>query len=367
MFINKWIILILLSFSSFSFSSENDNSKEKIIDDKHLSLMVEDQNDILRILTWEAFFHPEVIKSFEKKHDIKIELISYFTRSMRDYIIKETSLRKFDIVITEQLGVIDYYNLNFLRPLEVDKLPNYKYIDSSLVTNDVAKNYGVNISYGSMGIIYRNDKDFTPPKSWKEFINPDPRVYGKVELIHDADDSLDVFLIGLGFGLSNYSLEELFKAAGKLNNNVNEVFRFGYNVTKEEDDLMTGKTWLATMYGFEALQMVQENKNISFVYPEEGVKVWRDYISVLQGTNKNDLSWAFVNHVLEPKNAALNTEYNLYASTNKESKKYIKSAYLNNKFLYPPKGTKFISDEMLNEYIISKKHYLYQRIVSRDK
>jgi len=332
-----------------------------------ITINLKAENNILRILTWSNFFNPEVISEFEDENHVRVEIVPYYTSEMRDFIIKNKNRQQIDVIISEQFGILDYISLDLILPLQIEKLPNKKYMDLALVKNNIIKNNAINLSYGFMGIGYRNDKGIVPPESWSDFISPYEEVRGKIDLISDPNDALDIFLIGMGLDLASYSMEDLISASKNMYSFQGYLNSYEYNSSHEDSNIVTGKSWVAPLYGFEAVDIIENNPNISFVYPKEGVKIWRDYISVIKNGNNTDMAFNFINFVMEPKNAARNTEYNHYASMNIEANKIINPKILNNDLIYKKNNVKVISDETSDNTILSKKHYLYYRISSEFK
>ena len=320
------------------------------------------ETKILRILSWENFFHPTVISDFEKENNVRIEIIPYYSELMRDALFKNDVSKNIDVVLSTQSGIVDYINNGFLLPLEFDKLNNYKYLDTSFTSNRIVKAHSIAISYGILGIAYRKDKDFTPPKNWSQFINPKPYLKGKVDIIADPDDALDIFLMGAGNDLRFYSIEELFHAAQLLDYFKDFINEFGYNTEFEDDPLMTGEVWVAHVYGFQFNDMVKINPNLDFIYPEY-TKIWRDNLAINSDSRNKEVATKFLNYLMNPKIAALNFEHNLYKPLNEEAFKYISEDLKNNSYVNPDiSGLRLLTDEVDDKYIRNKKHYFYYRI-----
>lgn len=323
------------------------------------------ESKILRILSWENFFHPKVISNFEKENNVRIEIIPYYSELMRDTLFKNDVSKNIDIVLSTQSGIADYIDNGFLLPLEFDKLDNYKYLDTQFTSNRIVRVHSIAISYGILGIAYRKDKDFTPPTNWSDFINPDPHLKGKIDIIADADDALDIFLMGVGNDLRFYNIEELFHAAELLDYFKDFINQFGYNTEFKDDSLMTGEVWVAPVYGFQFNEMVKVNSNLAFIYPEY-TKIWRDYLAINSDSRNKDISTKFLNYLMNPKIAALNFEHNLYKPLNNESFKYISEDLKNNNYVNPDiKNIKLFTDEVSDKYIKNKKHYFYYRISNK--
>jgi spermidine/putrescine transport system substrate-binding protein len=346
----KYIIIIIITAICSSFN-----------------LYAQEDIKTLRILSWEDFFSPKIIAQFEKENNIRIEIIPYYSSNIRDIIFKNKTRNNIDIILSTQSGIIDYINNGFLVPLEFDKLNNYKHMDTSFTINRIVKIYSISMSYSTLGIAYRNDKNFTPPKNWTEFIIPNKKLKGRIDLIEDADDIMDIFLLGAGNDLKNYTIEDLFHAAQLFDNFAPSINKIGYNTEGKEDTLMTGKSWLAPVYGFQFHHMAKETDNISFIYPDNSTKILRDNIGVNIDSKYKDLSFKFIDFLMNPKVAAANFEHNLYTPLNKESHKYIPQDLMDNNYIYPDlNNINIITDEIEDVLIQNKKYYFYNRIIKKN-
>lgn len=89
----RFILLLFIAFPLFAeeLNLENNNKKR-----------------VLTILTWESFFPEEVLNSFSKKHNVKIETLNYYTEEMKHYIVDNQNMRKIDIVVGSKSSMIDY-------------------------------------------------------------------------------------------------------------------------------------------------------------------------------------------------------------------------------------------------------------------
>jgi len=178
----------------------------------------------------------------------------------------------------------------------------------------------------------------------------------------DPDDAIDIFLMGAGNDLRFYNIEELFHAAQLLHYFKDFVNEFGYNTEFENDPLMTGEVWLAPVYGFQFNEMIKKNKNLGFIYPKN-TKIWRDNVAINSDSRNKQIALKFLNHLMNPKNSALNFKHNLYKPLNNEAFKYIPDDLKSNQYIYPDSNNlKLITDEIEDRYIRNKKHYFYYRI-----
>ena len=326
------------------------------------------EKQMLRILTWEGFFSPSLLEEFERNNNVAIEIIPYYSEHMRDVVFKNDVRKNIDLVLATQTGIIDYINSGFLVPLEFDQLSNYKYMNTNYTLNRLVKIHSITLSYGILGIAYRTDKDFDLPKTWSDFIEPNENLKGKIGLIDDADDSLDIFLMGAGNNLRSYSIEDLYHSAQLLNYFTDYIYEFGYNTREEEDALMTGRVWMAPVYGFEYYDMIKENDNLGFIFPSDSTKIWRDNLSVSANSRNKDLAFKFLNYIMKPENAAKQFVHNNYATLNTDAIDYIPQDLKNISYIYPDLSElNIVTDEIDDVFIRNKKHYFYHRIVKNKK
>ncbi|MBT0881740.1 extracellular solute-binding protein, partial [Campylobacter sp. 2018MI27] len=100
---------------------------------------------------------------------------------------------------------------------------------------------------------------------------------------------------------------------------------------------------------------------LHYVLPSEGTNLWFDNI-VIPKTSKNTKgAYAFINFMLEPKNAAKNAEYIGYATPNEKAMKYLPKDVIDDKQFYPGKSLMKKMDvyEDLGSRYIEKYNDLY--------
>lgn len=103
--------------------------------------------------------------------------------------------------------------------------------------------------------------------------------------------------------------------------------------------------------------MLNENPHLHYVVPSEGSNLWLDNI-VIPKTAKNQAgAYAFINFMLDPKNAAQNAKYIGYATPNMLAKKLLPDSIKKDRQFYPATSTmkhlqvfKNLRSEKIQEY-----------------
>jgi spermidine/putrescine transport system substrate-binding protein len=318
---------------------------------------------LIRILAWVDYLSPEIVKAFETENDSRIQLTTYYDENMRDYLFDNKSDQQFDILITSAKGIIDYSRKNMLLPINESNYSNFDNMDRSFVPSKQINKYSVGLSYDALGIVYRKDKVVSIPRTWLEFVNPPKEHFKKIELIDDADDVLDIHLMSANKELSNYSIEDI-NDAGKHALRFNEhVAKYEYPSHYDGDTIMEGISYIGTAYSSNAYKMKEKLKEIDFIYPEEGTKIWVDFAAITMDSGQKDLSEKFLNYLMSSEVSSLNMKFNKYISMNKITMSNTKDVFFENGIFNPRKRVKLFLGINPNRYLLNKKTYLYKRIV----
>ncbi len=91
---------------------------------------------------------------------------------------------------------------------------------------------------------------------------------------------------------------------------------------------------LAVTWSGEASEMLS-----NYVVPEEGSNLWFDNMVIPKTAKNKKAAYAFINFMLDAKNAAQNAEYGGYATPNEAAMKYLPKSIRDDKQFYPDKNT----------------------------
>ena len=286
----------------------------------------------LYIYMWSDYIKTDLIKEFEKKHDCLVIVDTY---DSNESLLTKLQLggAGYDIIFPSNyfLGLMAEKNL--LTPIQKEKIPNLKYIDTKLLEKFSIEptRWAVPYMVSFSGIAWRTDRLESPPTSWSLFGNPDLK--GRMTMLNDPRETLGAALRFLGFSANTTNKNEIEKAR-------DIILEWKSNLAKLESEqykngIASAEYLAAHAYNGDTLQLTQDSPHIGFSYPKEGSLVSFDYAAILKACNDEDLAHAFINFLHEPKVAAENTAFTMYRCVNTKSRDYLPEKLQTSKILFP--------------------------------
>lgn len=144
--------------------------------------------------------------------------------------------------------------------------------------------------------------------------------------------------MGMGLNSLHYSLNDkdkdhLIEAKEKLDRltpNIKAIVGDEIRMLMENDEAGIGVVWSGT-----AQELMWEKDNLEYVVPEEGSNLWFDNMVIPKTAKNPEAAHQFMNFILDPENAAQNTEYVGYSTPNKEALKYMDEETISDERFYP--------------------------------
>jgi spermidine/putrescine transport system substrate-binding protein len=297
----------------------------------------------LNIFNWENYLSEEVIKEFEQKFGVKVNLETF---SDSDFMFSKVQSQpdKYDLVVVEQDYLVLMKNLKLLYPLEHQKIPNLKYLKKEARENsyDPGNVFCVPYVHGYTGIAinkkYVFDFDGTRKILW------DPKYKGKISMPNHAQEVLVSALFYLGAkDLENPTPEELEKAINLAIEQKDLVLGYDDPI-KQRELLINEEAWIAYIYTTEIEEIKEKNPNVEFFAPKEGTFLWSDNLCILKDAPHKEAAHAFLNYLLDPKVSAKNSQDIKALMLNQAMKEF-----LDPKFLQVMEGLDFPKEKEIFE------------------
>lgn len=295
---------------------------------------------VLYVYNWSEYMPDSVLKNFTKETGIKVKYSTYDSNEAMYAKVKTIGTSSYDIIVPSTYFVNKMSRENLLVKLDKSKLPNYKNLDTKLLSKpfDPNNDYSIPYLWGSTGISYNANLVKEPIDSWKNLWNSE---YKKSILLND--DMREVFgmaLKVLGYSSNSTNPKEIEEAYLKLKELLPNVKMF-YSESQKQVYL-NEEVKLGMNFNGEGFMANEENEAIKYIYPKEGALLWIDSLVIPKGAKNIDNAHIFINYLLKPEVSKIISEEIGYPSPNVKTLELLDEKTRNNRTIYPNE------DDLLN-------------------
>ncbi|MCL2695380.1 MAG: spermidine/putrescine ABC transporter substrate-binding protein [Clostridiales bacterium] len=272
--------------------------------------------ETLTILNWGDYMDPDIIKQFERENNVRIR---YSTMASNEEMLVKLQApdNVFDLCFPSDYIIERLIKLDLLHPLNKENIPNRANIGerfwAATDVFDPGNVYSVPYMWGTVGILYNEDKVDEPVDSWS--ILWDERYAGQVIMYDSVRDSIAVALLKLGFDINTRDADEVTQARDALIWQRKNIVK-GYGTDEIKADMVNGKAALAVVYSGDAVYAMDENDTLNYSVPLEGSNLWFDNMIIPKTSKNKELAEKFINFLCDAEVAAQNTEYIGYSTPN---------------------------------------------------
>ena len=286
----------------------------------------------------------DVNKAFEEKYGIEVVYDNFDNNEVMYSKLKSGGV-SYDVVIPSDYMIERMIAEDMLEKLDFSNIPNYKYIPDQYknLAHDPKNEYSVPYTVGMVGLIYNTKMIDEAPDSWTALW--DENYANSILMINNPRDAFAIAQSILGMDYNNES-PAAWRVAAELLKEQKNVYPAYVN-----DEIFlkmeVGEAALAPYYAGDFLTMQENNPDLDFVYPKEGVNFFVDGACILKGAQNKLAAELYINFMLEPEVALANAEYICYASPHTEVYTNPEYSFYQNEILYPEEG-KFKTQLFLN-------------------
>lgn len=283
--------------------------------------------DVLRILTWPGYADADLVKRFEERHGVRVEvtLVSSDDNLRERLAVREGA--EVDVLAANTAEIQRFVDQGLVQPLDLASIPNIRnqlprFRDLAAIPG-ITRNgavFALPYTYAEMGLIYDRDQLPTPPTSLADLW--DKRHAGKVLAFDGSSHNFSLAALSLGhshpFQLDENGYRSAIRRLVALRRN---VLTF-YSTPEESVDLFRRHRarLLFANYGSQQVKLLQQaGANIGYIIPREGALAWLDCWAVSRGAKNKRLAESWINYTLEPAVSAALTRRQGLANTIDES------------------------------------------------
>lgn len=277
-----------------------------------------------------------VNKEFEARYGIKVVYDTFENNEVMYSKIKGGGVN-YDVLIPSDYMIERMISEKMLQKLDFANIPNYKYIDAKYkaLPYDPQDEYSVPYSVGMIGLIYNTKKVLEAPTSWTALW--DKRYKKEILMINNPRDAFAIAHAVLGISY-NTTVDADWKASAEK---LKEQKAFVQSYVNDEvfNKMESGESALAPYYAGDFLTMQENNPDLEFVYPSEGVNAFVDAMCIPTSAQNKAEAELYINFMQNPEIALANAEYIYYASPNTAVLANEDYSLKDNEVIYPDNGS----------------------------
>lgn len=288
----------------------------------------------LVIYNWLDYMGKDVIPSFEKKYPVKVKY-STFDDIEVAYAKLGDDGNGYDISFPTSVDVPRFRERGVIRKLDHSLLPNMVNLGAEWANPGYDPNNDFSIPYmwWTTGIGYNTKFVKEIPTSSK--VLWDPRYDNHISMMDDYQETLGLALIQLGYSVNTTDTAQL-DAALALLRQAKPLLRTLTNDTVTT--MIQADVWVGMIWASDLWQINEENKSVAFFIPEEGSVRGSDTAVIYSGSKHPVAAHLFINHLLDAKVSASNTNTIGYMGPNDAAKEFIDPAILADPNVNPTKA-----------------------------
>ncbi len=337
-------VMFLMSACIFPASAEEEEIFSDEVIEYYASLGL--KGTTINVYNWGEYIDDEeidVISQFERLTGCKV---NYTTFESNENMYSKLSGGgvSYDIVVPSDYAVEKLMAEGMLEKIDYNNVPNYaRYFDSEQygapleneINGEKIKDYAVIYNIGTTILIYNTKYIKEKPDSWS--ILWDEQYKGKVLMFNNPRDAFAIAQFMLGQDLNSTNTAD-WDAAAELLKEQREKVQPVYVMDEVFVQMESGDYALATYYAGDYELMHENNPDLDYVFPKEGVNTFYDAFCIPTSCQNKKGAEAFINFMMEPEIALANAEYIYYATANKAVTGNADYSLADSKAVYPDEG-----------------------------
>lgn len=271
--------------------------------------------ETLRVLAWPGYVDADLVKAFEVKNQVRVELSLVSSDDALRERVKARLGGDFDVVAANTVEIKGLIDGQWVQPLTLANIPNTarqlpRFRNAQAIAGITRQDqvYAVPYTYAEMGLIYDRAQFKTPPTSWS--VLWDPAYRGRVLAFQDSNHGFSVAALSLGKPPFQISPRDMGRTIQRLIALRRNVLAF-YTLPEESVQLFQQhkSALLFANYGRQQLKLLRDaGADVGYVIPHEGALAWLDCWAVTRGAKNKALAERWIDFMLTPQVSSALTE-----------------------------------------------------------
>lgn len=359
------IALLLIScLSVTAFADDEPFTQEQIDYYKNLGL----QGTVVNVYNWGEYISDgsegsmDVVSEFERLTGATVNYTNYESNENMYSKLSGGGV-SYDVIAPSDYMIERLIDEDMLLELNYDNIPNMKYIKDEFqnLFYDPEQRYTVCFNIGTTVLIYNKTLVEEEPDSWS--VLWDEQYRDKVLMFNNSRDAFAIAQSMLDKDYNSTVEQDWVDCAQLLaeqKDKTNPVY-----VMDEVFNLMeSGEYAFATYYAGDYLLMVDNNEDLGYCFPKEGINYFYDAFCVPSCSKNKAGAEAFINFMHEPQVAYENSEFIFYRSPNVTVEENEESSLYQSEVIYPSSELKSQFFKNLPQNIIELESNLWTQVKS---
>lgn len=284
----------------------------------------------------------DVNAQFEMETGIKVNYTT-FDSNENMYNKLKGGGANYDIVIPSDYMIARLIEEGLVQKIDFSNIPNYENIMDQYkdLYFDPTNEYSVPYNVGMVGVIYNTKKVEGTPDSWE--LLWDEKYKGQIMNFNNPRDAFAVAQFKLGIDINTTDGSEWDRAYDELKRQ--KLLVQSYVMDEVFNKMESGEAAIAPYYAGDFLTMYDNNPDLGFFYPKEGMNIFVDSVCIPSSSQNKEAAELYINFLLREDVALANAEYICYATPNKKVLENEDYSLRDEEILYPSN-----QDELITEY-----------------
>ena len=292
--------------------------------------------DTLNLATWPNYHSQEVLDAFTANTGVAINVGVYGSTEEMEAKIRAGN-SGIDVVVPSNYAIEGWVADSLIEALDYTKLPNFVAADWNARFMNQAFDPGNKVSipknWGTTGIAYRSSKVTEDVTTWAQFFDLAGTTYeGKALIVDHQISSFGSAAVAMGFSLNTIDATEMAAVEAMLTALKPKLFAISSDV---QPPLRNLDTWLSIAWTGDGVQVGRDNADARYVVASDGGELWIDSYTVAADAPHKDAAYAFLDYILQPAQAAAETEFCLFPHANDKATALLIDEVKNNTVIYP--------------------------------
>lgn len=271
------------------------------------------QSKELKLYNWFEYIPQDLLKKFETETGIKVTVDTYDSNENLLARLK-SGVTGYDLAVPSDYMVEIMIQEGLLERVDASSLPNFVNVTDQMksVPWDPKRDYSVPYQIGVTSFMVDGQVYSGDINTLKIMFDPPPELAGKINMMRDMNDVINMGLRYLGYPRCNSNPQQLKAVNDLLVASKGHWLSFNSDGAKEV--LVSGDAAAGMIWNGYGLRAREERKSLRYAFPREGYSGFADNIVALKGAPNLENAKTFMNFMMAPENSAMLTNYARYMS-----------------------------------------------------